>query len=71
VLALDGPEFPVEIRELPEFPLFEEIVGLILPQVVLILTGDAAGITADAFRLIDDHPVFRHSRLFTPSLPAR
>jgi hypothetical protein len=66
VLALDRQKLPVEIGELPEFPFFEVIVRFILPQVVLILAGDAAGIAADAFRLIDDHPVFSHIRLFTP-----
>jgi hypothetical protein len=71
MLALDWKKLPVEIGELPKFPLLKIIVGFILPQMVLILTGDAAGITADAFRLIYDHPVFCHSRLFTPFSPAR
>ena len=58
-----GRNSRLKLGNCPEFPLFQVIVGLILPQVVLVLAGDAAGIAADAFRLVDDHPVSCHIRL--------
>jgi hypothetical protein len=61
MLALHWQEFPGKVGKSSVFPLLQVVVSLILPQVILILAGHAAGMASHAFGFIDDHSVCCHS----------
>jgi len=63
MLALDGKEFPGIIRKFSVLPLFQPVITLLCRKAVLVLAGDAAGVTTHAFAFIYDHPVSGHLSL--------
>jgi hypothetical protein len=69
MLTLDRQEFTCIVREIPIFPFFEMIIGLLFLKAVLVVAGNTTRMTTYTLRFIDHHSVSSHeSHLLTSIL---
>jgi hypothetical protein len=61
MLALDRQEFTCIVGEIPVFPFFKMIIGLLFLKAVLVMAGNTTGVTAYALCFIDHHSISSHN----------
>jgi hypothetical protein len=57
MLALDRQEFTGIVGEIPIFPFFEMIIGLLFLKTVLVMTGNTTRMTTYTLCFIDHHSI--------------
>jgi hypothetical protein len=60
MLALDRQEFTGIVGEIPIFPFFEMIIGLLFLKAVLVVAGNTTRMTTYTLRFIDHHSITSH-----------